>query len=443
MPTMFKVQPLEELRYVDRSQIILNGKSFTTPFTIFTPKSKPDKDIICENILKSSSQKSFIDFMGATAYRIFEHDMITRGIGRTIVNRNIDRAFVHLNQTRFKFIEMSMDSIRNGYRTYFNGFLALENIPAELREYLSDVRNKSDSLHNLSMSFWEDLIHNSRAVYFENWADKIQAKRLSDIFIPAIPHITLDDAEALTRMAIEINEDCQELVSRDTAIVFSLDASVLSSRRILMRILNAIAELKQSKLCLFKIQDWEVIKNYKYGEASILNLELFLKSLKGINEGRIDNRIQFGMLNGEAFGYALLGTEFGMFQSYVGNYQDYLRSIKGRPKKHRACINPDTLVLETFEGCKTLFTEHGKIVPTHHPDGKYNNITRFDEQTIDRNEWSKDCRLVNITMWNEYTKELVDSVRPDKKYDSLFFDKIQNSAFSSIATVLRNVNNVS
>ena len=54
-----------------------------------------------------------------------------------------------------------------------------------------------------------------------------------------------------------------------------------------------------------------------------------------------------------------------------------------------------------------------------------------------------ECKLINMSMWNEFTKEIVESVNPEKKYDSLFFDKIQNSAFSTTATVLRNVNSVS
>lgn len=435
-----------------RTSIGLNGKLHVSPFVVANPVTSTDLDILTTMAPKSGVN---LDCLGGVVYRIFEHDTI---VGKKIKfvdqydlkKRIVVSNFVHLNESRIKFIDPAMELLRKRYKSYIRRYKMLKGIPDYLLRYLTEFEmadRKSTDFDALHIRFWRRLFQKiadergtgrSKIAHFVKWQDERQRGMGSDIFLPPTPFIGVSGCEYLVEKAIEINRDASDLVDRDVATFFNMDSQVFRKREILMRVLDYVDQ-KPGKCVfnIFKIWNIDDIVKPGFGESARRNFELFLRVIKSMKDESKGESKVFGLLNGGTggFGYCLTGAVFDFFVYTIGGHQYYIPHAK--KVTHRKCLNPNTLVLEGFDGLKELYESYNSMPLPYLPRKKPTSPKTFSKKAIDGKRWSVESRLHDVIMWNELTREVINSMSNDD--DSLFFNRVQNSDYAILAPIIRRV----
>ncbi|MDD5111117.1 MAG: hypothetical protein PHG85_01070 [Candidatus Altiarchaeota archaeon] len=436
------------------NSIKVNGKLVHTPFVNFVPTSKNDVELLLETIKKSNDEHYFVDRVQAVTYRVFDEERIFGGLTKKVTQNQSpspitiksDENALRYMDGWLRFIDPCTNFYRKRYNGYTIGFLKLKSIPSYVERYFQKLnRCEKDSLDECHSQFWETLSKpNSEGITQETlskliiWNAKLQKDKNADIFLPPSPFISLTYCQELAKIAIEVNKDAQELVSWDTATFFNIDASTFQDKPTIQMILNYIADTNNpTPLTVFKLNDAKKLSDLTYGEHALNNFEFFLKVLYEIKNDYPPKII--GLLNSGGFGYCLLGAKFDFFTDYISNYEAYIPP-RGKRPTHRAALHPITLIPEKFNNIVSARKEDGYVPLSYHPDKKYHNTQQFNKESVDGDVWGKDAKLAGMCMWNIYTREVVEAMRDKNKIDSLFFDRVQQSAFSRLGPIIRKLN---
>lgn len=250
--------------------------------------------------------------------------------------------------------------------------------------------------------------------------------------IPPAPYVSNKSPNLIDR-AIEMNHDARDFIKDgEVCTAFTIDMDLFNNRQAIEKVTNYLDQLP-TRVTAFKFFDPTKILKIGFGQYAKRNFELFLRVIKSIKE-EYPSRV-FGVLDGGAFGYALLGAGFDFFTDTVSNYPPYYVLTKGQ-RNHRGMINAETLSIEKFEGVKHIYAENHILMHECKVCKRYKDTDALG--TVDKQAWSEDCRRHGLQMWNKFTQEYFEAVQTEQ--EKLFFDKIQNSDYAILGTILRNIN---
>lgn len=439
------VQFIEEGQTLQRKKVELNRKTISAPFFCENIGSGEDLSILCEMGGYSTAEHDNLNLLGATVYNIFNYQEVTSSWRSllnqaTLTGRRAGEEFGHMEKNKLKFIDPNVELFGISFKQPLYKYMRLKPPKFLLEHFKKMVQKgaKSDELHE---QFWTDMFpeegtERADAGSLINWSNKQEAKCGSDAYIPTVPSLTGRNCSTLVAKATAMNTMAADIIDRDVATYFSLSADVFENRRVIQDILNCIGE-SQNKIGIIKFTDPEKFVDISFSEHAQNNLSLFLKTLKLQNQNR-ERPMIMGTLAGGAFGYCLLGAGFDFFTDTVNNYRQYPMPTKGPKAPYRKCLNDRRLVLESFSGIKSKYLEEGQEPMPYLPSqrGRYTK-QQFENNGIDSAEWSRNCRFNGIGMWNEFTKELGDAI--SSRTDTLFFDKIQRSAYAMLYTIINDV----
>lgn len=216
-----------------------------------------------------------------------------------------------------------------------------------------------------------------------------------------------------------------------------MNADVFKMTNAIVRILDYISKNpNKSGFTVFKLIDIDRIAMPGYPPMARRNFELFLKTIKKMKDEDKTSRI-FGLINGGSggFGYCLVGTVFDFFTYTIGGHEYYIPNIERA--SHRKSLNPDTLFLEDFDSVQERVEFLGQLPLPFLPNKKH--IIPFNRITVDRNEWSIDSRRNAVAMWNELTREVINSMTKKDPDDSQFFNRVARSDYAILTTIIRKV----
>ncbi len=424
----------------------INNKHIKLPFFSVLPQNATDLRIVLEefnpdSIIKTMPGEDDVDFLNAVLYRVFEYDNVVREqksiMGQLTLNHNIS-TYKYFNQTKLKLIDPATELYRLRYKNYLKQYLSLEEIPDYLRDYLLKLISHDNlNLDAEHIKFWTDLFTSTekgtlKSAHFLKWHWKRQKGRGADLFIPPTPYINLK-SDMLIDKAIEMNHDAREFISDgEVSTIFNVNLDLFNNKKAIEKMTNYFDQAP-TRITLFKFIDAQKILQPGFGQYAKRNFELFLRVIKSIKEeqpGRI-----FGVLNGGGFGYALLGADFDFFTDSVSNYPPYYFKNVGE-RTHRGMLNAETLTIEKFEGVKNIFKENNILMHECKICRKYKDLENISG--VSRQQWSEDCRRHGLHLWNKFTKEYYEAQATEQ--ERLFFDKIQNSDYAILGTILRNIN---
>lgn len=435
---------------LQRNRMFLNHKIIHTPFFVSSPHSAPELDLICELLNMNSEEESYVDSLHGICYRAFEYDTVVRNQNGLLNQLDLDlrflnRAFRYLNGNALKIIDPCTELYRHRFSKYLNSYISLPTMPSYFRDFISILLDAPrDSLDRVHLEFWRSLfspkrgrdnIERLKIGHFIQAHDDFQREKETDVFVPPVPFITLQNCHVFTDYTIQINMDAFDLVDRDVAAFFCLDSKVFADKQTIKRIVNYIANNpSECKLVLFKILWPERILEAKYGKYALKNLEFLLMNLRMIRKEEENPRI-YGMINGGGFGYCLLGAGFDFFTDSVSHYWYYYP----RKKKttHKKSLDPDLLIPRTFEDAEAMFSEWGESPLPYLPFPKYQNARNFNKYQVSPEEWRRDVKLAGIVMWNEYVNEIIRAMDRENNLETLFFEKVLRSAYSRLAPIIR------
>lgn len=436
--------PIQET--IKRDVVEINNKHIKLPFFSVIPLSATDLKLVLDEfdpnvLMKDSADGEEVDFLNAVSYRVFEYDNVVREQKKILNQLTISRSvstFKYFTQTKLKLIEPSTELYRLRYRGYLKQYSALEEIPTYFKDYLTKlIFNDKLNLDIEHENFWESLFTSkekgtSKSAHFLRWHWKRQQTRGADLFIPPTPYISIKTPSLINR-AMEMNLDARDFIKDgEVSTTFNIDMDLFNNKDAIEKITNYFDQAP-TRVTLFKFVDPTKILKIGFGQYARRNFELFLKVINSIKEEQ-PKRI-FGVLDGGAFGYALLGAGFDFFTDTVNNYPPYYITSRGG-RKHRGMINAETLSIEKFEGVKNIFTENNILMHDCKICRRYKDLGNIG--VVDRQMWSEDCRKHGLHMWNNFTKEYFEGKLSGQ--EKLFFDKIQNSDYAILGTILRNLN---
>jgi len=439
------VEILEEGKVLQRKKIELNRKIVSAPFFCENVTSTEDIGILCEMGGYSTPELNTLGFLGATMYNIFDYAKITAS-WKSSINQStlwggrVSAEFKQMEETKLKFIDPNTELYGIKFKQLLYRYIKLKP-PKFLLDHLKEMVLKGTNGDDLHIKFWERLFpsddkERADAGSLINWTFRQEKKCGIDVFIPPIPSLNARNCGALIDKSISMNKMASDIVTDDVATYFSLSADVFENRSAVHNILNCIAESK-NKIGVIKFTDPHNFVNISFSEHAQNNLSLFLKTLKFQNQNK-ESPMMMGTLGGGAFGYCLLGAGFDFFTDTVNNYAQYPMPARGSRARYRKCLNDRRLVLEKFDGLKSKFLEEDQDPLPYLPvqRGKYTK-QQFEKGSIDPSEWSRNCRLHGIGMWDEFTKQVYEAIHT--KTDILFFDKIQRSAYAMLAPIINEV----
>jgi hypothetical protein len=417
------------------------------PFFSVIPQSATDLKIVFEEfdpkqLMIESQNGEEVDFLNAIAYRVFEYDSIVREHTKAvhqITLSNTISTFKYFNQAKLKLIDPATELFRLRYRNYLREYSALEQLPEYFKEYLTKLLLNDDvDLENEHNAFWNSLFTTTqqgtlKSAHFSRWQWKLQQSRGADVFIPPVPYVSIKTPSLIDK-ALEMNLDARDFVKDgEVTTAFVIDVDLFNSKDAIEKITSHL-DKAPTKLTLFKFVNPTKILANGFGQYAKKNFELFLRVIKSIKEEQPE-RI-FGVMDGGGFGYALLGAGFDFFTDTVSNYPPYYIPKKGE-RKHRGMLNAETLSIERFEGVKNMHREHQVLMHDCKICRKYSGVENLE--VVDRQVWSEDCRRHAPHMWNGFTREYTEAKATAQ--EKLFFDKIQNSDYAIIGTIIRKINN--
>lgn len=432
---------------ITRPSIEVNGKHIKLPCFSVLPLTAKDLKLLLEefnpaDLMDGNEQGSEVDFLNAVSYRIFEHDTVVREQRKSLSALTLFKtvsAYKYTEQTKLKIIDPATELYRHRYTGYLKQYLALEDIPAYFKPYLLQMINSGDKFDKDAAheNFWNSLFTGKengtlKSAHFLQWHWKRQKSRRADVFIPPVPYVSNKSPDLIDR-AIEMNNDAREFIKDgEVCTTFIIDMDLFNNKEAIEKLTNYL-DITPARIAVFKFFDPTKILKIGFGQYARNNFELFLKVIKSIKEE--EPKRVFGVLNGGAFGYALLGAGFSFFTDTVSNYPPYYFPNKGQ-KKHRGMINAETLSIEPFEGVKQLHAENNTLMHDCRACNKYKGAGSIGN--VDKLTWSEDCRRHGLNMWNRFTQEYFEAVQNGE--EKLFFDKIQNSDYAILGTILRNIN---
>ena len=432
---------------ITRTSIEVNGKHIKLPFFSAIPLSATDLKLLLEEfnpaeLMAGNEQGSEVDFLNAVSYRVFEHDTVVREQRKSLSALTLFKtvsAYKYTEQTKLKIIDPATELYRHRYTDYLKQYLTIEDIPPYFKHYLlkmisSDDKFARDADHE---NFWNSLFTGKengtlKSAHFLQWHWKRQKGMGADVFIPPVPYVSNKSPELIDR-AIEMNHDAQDFIKDgEVCTTFIINMDLFNNKEAINK-LTTYLDKTRTRITVFKFFDPTKILEIGFGQYARNNFELFLRVIRSIKEGK--PKKVFGVLDGGAFGYALLGAGFDFFTDTVSNYPPYYRPIKGK-RSHRGMINAETLSIEKFEGLKQIHAENNILMHDCKICNKYSYADAV--RIVDRMTWSEDCRRHGLHMWNRFTQEYFEAV--EKGEEKLFFDKIQNSDYAILGTILRNIN---
>ncbi len=436
--------PIQER--ITRPVIEVNGKHIKLPFFSVIPLSATDLKLVLDvfdpnELMKDNKDGNEVDFLNAVSYRLFEHDNVVREQRKTISQLTLGSTvptYKYIEQTKLKIIEPATELYRHRYKGYLKQYAALEEIPTYFKDYLTKiVANDELDMDIEHENFWNTLFTSKekgtlKSAHFLRWHWKRQQSRGADVCIPPTPYVSNKSSELINK-SIEMNHDARDFIKDgEVCTAFTVDMDLFNNKQAIEKLTNYLDQTP-TRITVFKFFDPTKILKIGFGQYARRNFELFLRVIRSIKEEH-PNRI-FGVLDGGAFGYALLGTGFDFFTDTVSNYPPYYVITKSQ-RKHRGMINAETLSIEKFEGVKHIFAENHTLMHECKTCKKYKSMENIG--IIDKQIWSEDCRRHGLHMWNKFTQEYFEAVQTGQ--EKLFFDKIQNSDYAILGTILRNIN---
>lgn len=443
---------LEKSEVFQRNGIEINGKTIGTPTFGSSPTSHTELDILCDVVGLQSEELETTNYMKIICNRIYDNSTIVSdylsqdSLGRyTNTKYSNCEIYRNIEKTRIKLVDPSPPILRN--RGEYIKKLLRMSPPDYLRAYIQEFqRVDSSRLGSAYKNFWSKLEESTggrgktNLGHFIDWFDSLEQRMGSDIFLPPVPHITVENADYLTDIALKINQTAYDLSSRDTATYISLDAGVFRNRECIEKILGYISGNKNKcKINIFYISKHEELFKPGFGESGRKIFELFLQTVKSLRQNPTNPQV-FGTLYSGGFGYCLLGAGFDFFVDTVSNYDPYFFGRRGKRSEHRKFLSDETLTMETFEGAVDLAKNEQRFPLVYDPQHKFSKLEKFDKQHVDGKEWSRHSKMSGICMWNTFVGEAIKSI--PRGTDTLFFDKIQRSDYAILANMVRRLNSI-
>ena len=435
---------LPDQKAITRPVIEINGKYVKLPFFSAIPQSATDLRLILEEFdpdkLIEDESIGEVDFLNALSYRLFEHDKIVREQSNRIGQLTLDSKismFRYVQQTKLKLIDPSTELYRHRYKGYLKPYAALKDLPPYFGEYLKKIISRSSlDMNSEHENFWNSLFTSKRkgtkSAHFLRWHWEIQKNRGADIFIPPTPYVSNKFPRLIDR-AIEMNYDAHDFIKdEEVSTAFVIDMDLFNDKKAIDKLTNYFDQVP-NRITMFKLFEPTKMLRVGFGQYARQNFEFFLRAVLSIKEEQ-PARV-FGLLDGGAFGYSLLGAGFDFFTDTVSNYTPYYVPSKKRAT-HRGMINAETLSIEKFEGVKNIYAENRVLMHDCKICNKYKGLENI--AVVNPKIWSEDCRRHGLHMWNKFTQECFDARRTGQ--DKLFFDKIQNSDYAVLGTILMNIN---
>jgi hypothetical protein len=444
---LIQIQTIKQSLALKRKSIEVNGKLVKTPFYAPMPNNTTDMSILCEmmdrdKIETIGKEGEEVDFVGAVVYRVMEHDKVIaeqealRAQQLITTEQSLPKSYVTLSSMKIKLIDPCTEFYRKRMRPIIATYQNLP-LPAYLQDYLENLNRVHESLLTQThINFWRSLFkkegETAKIAHFIKWHEATQSQRKADVFIPPVPYIDHHSKNELLRLAMEINSDALNLVGEKAAVYFNFNADMFRDKQFVSEVCEFI-ERANAKFNVFKILDADKIIGKGFGQDAKQNFQIFLRTIKSLKDE--DSEKIFGLLCGGGLGYCLLGAGFDFFVDTVNNYaQDFMARRSGG-MNYRKLFNPETLSLEPIEGAKNMLIENGTLPGDNIVIKKYEGkkVTDFT-----RKEWSMDCRRHGVLEWNKLLKVVARAI--DEGEDTLFFDKVQNSDYAVLGSILRKVN---
>lgn len=439
------LQIVEEGKVLLRKKVELNHKTVAAPFFCENVSTAEGLGLVCEMGGYSTQEKDTLNFLGATMYNIYNYDTVTSSWRSsvnqaTLMGKRVGAEFKQIDEGKLKLIDPNVELYGMSFKQPLYQYMRLKP-PTFLLEHMKKLVSKDAKSDQLHEAFWNGLFpsgdtERADAARLIKWSERQERKDGADVYIPTVPSLKAKNCGTLTDKAIAMNNMASDIVNGDVATYFSLCADTFDNRAAIQDILNCIVDSK-NRIAVLKFIDPQNFVNISFSEHAQDNLSLFLKTLKLQNQSR-DSPMLIGTLNGGGFGYCLLGAGFDFFTDTVGNYAQYPMPKPGPRSLYRQCLSDKRLVLEKYNGIRSKFIEEDQEPLPYLPSQK-NKPTKeqFQKNQVNPEEWSKDCKLHGIGMWNEFTKELSEAIQ--FKTDTLFFDKIQRSAYATLASIINEV----
>lgn len=459
--TKTEQQSVKTMLLLNEEPIEVNGKIIRKPFMVSVPSTSNDFRVLCEML-----EPSFIstetakfggrDFVSAVAYKIDDYYRIRSEFMKRSGQTNLTKERLgyqmmnYLDATRLKIIDPNTESLRIGKLTGFNEMIKLPKLPEYFRKYIIEKQKikgskteKSKKNERIHLDFWSSLFEESKTgrkqgvAHFISWNNDIQSNMQSDIFLPPVPFIkNKDDIKNMfIKYTKEINDTSFQLYGESAAMYVILDMSLFRDSKAIDQIASIISEAP-NKFIILKILGINKMTEPTFGYYARKNLEFFLKTLNDIRCVKPEKIV--GLLDGGGFGYCLLGTCVDFFTDTVSNaYQDTFPRNTG---KHRSLLHPLTFVPENIEGVLQQLSNHKSLFMDCIIADKYKGMDKEKFlSTVDKIEWSMDCRRMGIIMWQKRMAALMNT---DKiGLARMRFDEIINSGFPFLGTIIKKIIN--